>query len=121
MFVAPKMVHFGWHPSVIDACRNQASHQSMLPTCRRQRLSFPVLQSTFVNKAGWLLKRGKLQRKWVKRWFSVNSHKGSFRYCNYPGSVRAIPLDGFSLRSSGLRQSNGLMAIKSSDISPKTH
>ncbi len=45
------------------------------------------MQLTFVNKAGWLLKRGKLQRKWVKRWFSVNSHKGSFKYCNIPGSV----------------------------------
>ena len=45
------------------------------------------MQLAFVNKAGWLLKRGKLQRKWVKRWFSVNSHKGSFRYCNLPGSV----------------------------------
>lgn len=45
------------------------------------------MQLAFVNKAGWLLKRGKLQRKWVKRWFSVNSHKGSFRYCNIPGSV----------------------------------
>lgn len=47
-------------------------------------------QLAFVNKAGWLLKRGKLKRKWVKRWFSVNSHKGSFKYCNSPGAVCSL-------------------------------
>ena len=45
------------------------------------------LQMTYVNKAGWLYKRGRLQRRWVRRWFSVNSHKCSFKYCNSPGPV----------------------------------
>ena len=47
---------------------------------------------TYVNKAGWLYKRGRLQRRWVRRWFSVNSHRCSFKYCNSPGPVSSASL-----------------------------
>jgi len=46
---------------------------------------------TYVNKAGWLYKRGRFQRRWVRRWFSVNSHKCSFKYCDSPGPVSSGP------------------------------
>ena len=54
------------------------------------KLSCLHLQLTYVNKAGWLFKRGKLQQRWLRRWYTVNTHKGSFRYCDRPSQVQLL-------------------------------
>ena len=56
------------------------------------KLSCPLLQVTYVNKAGWLFKKGKLQQRWLRRWYTVNTHKGSFRYCDRPSQVQFLLL-----------------------------
>ena len=54
------------------------------------KLSCLLLQLTYVNKGGWLYKRGRLQQRWLRRWYTVNTHKGSFRYCDRPSQVRLL-------------------------------
>lgn len=49
-----------------------------------------ALQMCWVCKAGFLLKRGKLSRQWIKRYHLVR--KGVFRYCEGPVSRCHAPV-----------------------------
>ena len=66
-------------------CSMQSLIQIITGRCRADiSHSTHVLQMCWVCKAGFLLKRGKLSRQWIKRWHIVR--KGVFRYCEGPVS-----------------------------------
>ena len=45
-------------------------------------------QAVHVSKAGFLWKRARVKRTWLRRWYVVR--KGVFRYCSEPGQVRVV-------------------------------
>lgn len=54
-----------------------------------------LAQAVHISKSGFLFKKAKVTRTWLKRWCVVR--KGVFRYCAEPGQVRSAPSVGLSL------------------------
>lgn len=59
--------------------------KSRVQTLQHALLTKASLQLCYLAKAGWVWKRAKVTRQWLRRWATVR--KGILRYCEGPGMV----------------------------------